>query len=70
MVTTTITSSGLPSTGRMTTRSIARPMRNETTRVMGAANQKLMPAVTRPHAMKVENIAISPCAKFMMSVER
>ena len=69
-VTITTVSTGALSTGRMTARSISTPPANEIPIVRKNAAQKESPWWTRDHAMKVENIAISPWAKLTTPVER
>ena len=50
--------------GLSTTRSISTPAANEITMVAPKASQYGTPHWISCQAMKVENIAISPCAKF------
>ena len=69
-VTIRIVSGSSPSTGRMMTRSITIPPRNESASADSSASPSGSPASTRPQAMKVENIAISPWAKLTIPVER
>ena len=51
-------------------RSIAIPPTKERASAETSASPSGSPASTRPQAMKVENIAISPWAKFTSPVER
>jgi len=69
-VTITTVSTGARSTGRITARSSATPPANEIASVRKNASQNESPWWTSDHAMKVENIAISPCAKLTTPVER
>ena len=69
-VTMRIVSGSESSTGRISTRSIAIPPRNDRTSVVTSASPSGTPPSTSPQAMKVENIAISPWAKFTIPVER
>jgi len=62
MHTITMVRIGLPSTGRITTRSIRTPPMKDTTSVPKNATQYGSPAFIIVHARYVENIAISPCA--------
>ena len=66
----TIVKVGPPSSGRMTTRSRATPPANATASVPKNAPQYGTPRSSSDQAMKVENIAISPCAKLMTRVAR
>ena len=68
MQTMTIVSTGAFSTGRITTRSIRRPPTNATASVAQNATQYGRPALIMDQARYVLNIAISPWAKFTMSV--
>ena len=69
-VTITTVSTGARSTGLITTRSIPTPPKNEIATVRKKAAQYERPWWTSDQAMKVENIAISPCAKLTTPVER
>ena len=69
-VTIRIVSGSSPSTGRMITRSISIPPTNEAASVASSASPSGSPAWTSAQATKVENIAISPCAKLTIPVER
>jgi hypothetical protein len=66
----TIVSTGAFSTGRISTRSIATPPANAIPSTMGKAAQNESPWFISDHAMKVVNVAISPCAKLMTLEER
>ena len=66
--TVTTDSTGAFSTGRMITRSITTPATKETAIVSVNAHQYGRPALSIDHARYVENIAISPWAKFTTSV--
>jgi len=61
-------STGASWIGRSTTRSISTPAANEMTMVAPNATQYGKPHWMSCQAMKVENIAISPCAKFRWSI--
>src|SRR4051794_18280714 len=69
-VTITTVSTGARSTGLITTRSTAIPPTNENATVRKKAAQYERPWWTSDQATKVENIAISPCAKLITPVER
>ena len=66
----TIVSTGPPSTGLMTIRSSATPPTKAITSVSANATQYPSPWSISVQAMKVVNVAISPCAKFTTPVER
>ena len=69
-MTITIVSTDAPSTGRITTRSTSTPPERMTiTQREANAGQYDMWFIS-DQAMNVENVAISPCAKFMTPVER
>src|SRR5436190_15757561 len=61
---------GLRSTGRITARSIAIPPAKDAATVTAKASQYERPCWVSVHAMNVENIASSPCAKLMTPVAR
>ena len=65
---TTWLSTGAPSSGLNTMRSISTPAMNEMPMVRKNAIQYGKPHWINCQAMKVENIAISPCAKFRWSI--
>ena len=69
-VTVTSVSSGEPSTGRISARSITIPATRLIASVISTASPTGMLASTRPQAMNVLNIAISPWAKLTIPVER
>ena len=69
-VTVTSVSSGEPSTGRISARSITMPPSRLSTSVISTASRTGTPASTRPQATNVLNIAISPWAKLTIPVER
>ena len=69
-VTIRIVSGSSPSTGRIRMRSTAIPPTNEIANAETSASPSGSPVSTRPQAMNVENIAISPWAKFTSPVER
>ena len=71
MVTITRVSSSDPSMGRMITRSMIIPPAKEITRTTAMVVQKPRPpTMWNCHARNVANIAISPCAKLRMWVDR
>jgi hypothetical protein len=71
IVTITIVSTDAPSTGRITVRSSATPPANESASVRKNAPQNGIPLCSMSaQATKVENMAISPCAKLMTRVAR
>jgi hypothetical protein len=59
-----------PSTGRISTRSMAMPPRNDSANAPSSASHNGRPLSCSAQAMNVENIAISPWAKFTIPVER
>ena len=61
-------STGACSIGRSTTRSMTTPAANESAMVPANAIQYGMPHCISCQPMKVENIAISPWAKFRWSI--
>jgi hypothetical protein len=69
-VTVTSVSSGAPSTGRISTRSMTIPPSIESTSVIRIATPTGRSACTSPQATNVLNIASSPWAKFTIPVER
>ena len=69
-MTITSVSTSPPSTGRMITRSISIPPTNDSASVPSSASASGNPASSRPQAMNVLNMAISPWAKFTIPVER
>ena len=69
-VTVTSVSSGEPSTGRISARSISIPPSRRATSVISTARPIGSPASVRLQAPKVLNIAISPWAKLTIPVER
>ena len=70
IVTITITSSARRSTGRMTTRSTATPPAKAIASVSANAGQYDIPWCISDQAVYVVNVAISPWAKLITSVER
>ena len=68
MKTITLVSTGARSTGRKISRWIATPTANETPTVTTNAAQYGQPRCSSSHAMKVEKVAISPCAKLIWCV--
>ncbi len=69
-MTITIVSTDARSIGRINVRSIETPPRNESPSVRKNAPQYGIPHSSNCHAMNVENVAISPCAKLITRVER
>ena len=69
-MTITIVSTGARSIGRISVRSTSTPPRNESPSVRKNAPQYGIPHSISCQAMKVENVAISPCAKLITRVER
>ncbi len=68
MQTITTASTGAFSTGRITIRSMSKPPTKASASVAVKATQYGRPALSIDHARYVENIAISPWAKFTTSV--
>ncbi|MCY1525931.1 hypothetical protein D9M68_609320 [compost metagenome] len=68
MNTTTTDSAGLSCMGRITVNSTTAASTKDKATVATKAAQYGRPACMRLQAMKVENIAISPCAKLMWCV--
>ena len=69
-VTMTVARGGAFSNGRMTVRSTTTPPANEIASTSGNAAQNAKPWFISDHAMNVENVAISPCAKLTAFDER
>ena len=69
-MTITTVSTGAFSNGLITMRSSATPPANAIATVAAKAPQKGQPCPSRVQQMKVENIAISPCAKLTTRVAR